>query len=98
MDKLLITTTELAEMLSMGKRKARKFCEENGIYPIKSGGQNRARLLWHVKSVTDMVGTLHAKSKPRQPSSSSSKCVRHKILGRNLDELMNELNVSVQEG
>ncbi len=98
MDKLLITTTELAERLSMGKRKARKFCEENGVYPIKSGGQSRVRLLWHVKSVTDMVGTLHAKSKPHQPSSSSSKCVQHKILGKSIDDLMSELNDSVQKG
>ncbi len=98
MEQLLITTQELADALRMSKRKARKFCEQNGVYPIKSGGKSRARLHWHLKSVTDMLGTLHDKSKPHQPSSSSSKCVQHKILGRSIDELMDELNVSVQEG
>ncbi len=97
MEQLLISTTRLAEILSMGKRKARKFCEQNGVYPIKTGDQSNSKLLWHRESVINMVSTLHAKSKPHQQSSSSSKGVRHKILGRNLDELMNELNASVQE-
>ena len=89
MDALLIDKKELADLLSMGKENARKFCERHGVLPINTSTGKRATLRWSRLEVMQMVSTLQAKGKEEEfvPKKRTSRTV----LGKSLAQLKKEL-------
>ena len=93
MDALLITGKELAFLLSMGQKNARKFCEQHGVLPINTSTGKRATLRWSRLEVMQMVGTLQAKGKKEREHVRKSKKT---TVGKTLHQLMMELETPVQ--
>ena len=89
MDALLITGKELAFLLSMGQKNARKFCEQHGVLPINTSAGKRATLRWSRLEVMQMVSTLQAKGKEEEfvPKKRTS----HTVLGKSRAQLKKEL-------
>lgn len=78
MEPLLITQTALGELLSMGPKSARAFCEQNGVMPVNVGKGARATLRWNREEVIQMINTLQAKTKSTQCKTAKPK---HQIIG-----------------
>ena len=89
MEKLLITTAELAQVLSADERTAKAWCLANGIMPINLGSKSRKHLRWNYEAVKSATCTRRDHS--NAPSSSDAKPAKgsKKLLaGKSIKELM----------
>ncbi len=92
MEKMLITSQELAKEFSADVRTAKAWCISHGIEPINIGTGTKKYLRWNRAEVESALCTRREHSN----SSSSSRAkpaqtTKHGLLGKSIKELMGTL-------
>ncbi len=89
MEPILITNTQLAEILNADVRTAKAWCLSKGIIPENIGTGKRKYLRWNYAEVKSAACTRRDHS--TVPSSSDvrpEQLKKHLLLGKNIKELM----------